>query len=101
MPHQWAADIAAGRAVMADVPAELGELVAYQLGMVIGTQRARQLDVRVGLAGQGTRMKDFEQLSDATKRGVRLGLQREFFRRRHAARRGLSGQQRGKRGWNG
>ncbi|WP_406828137.1 hypothetical protein [Microbulbifer sp. ARAS458-1] len=94
LPHRWAADISAGRRVIADVPAELRELTEYQLGLLIGTRRAHQLDVRLGLAGQGTRMTDFEQLSDATKRGVRLGLQREFFLRRHQARRGLSGKQR-------
>lgn len=90
LPHRWAADINAGRCVIADVPAELRELAEYQLGLLIGAQRAHQLDVRLGLAGQGTRMTDFEQLSDAAKHGVRLGLQREFFLRRHRARRGVS-----------
>ena len=85
LPHRLAAAIADGRAELAQVPEHLRTLTEYQLGLLLGVRRARELNPHLGLAQQGGRMADFDQLTEITKQGVRTGLRREFLHRRYRA----------------
>ena len=85
LPHRLAVAVADGRSSLDEVPEHLRTLTEYQLGLLLGVRRARELNPHLGLAQQGGRMVDFEKLTEITKQGVRIGLRREFLHRRYRA----------------